>query len=471
MAQPQIRPRDIPSQPNLILAYWAASNTVDGIEVDVGQSGENRVWDLLNYQFDDVSFDTLIDPDEAPERETFAAANRVIHSTVNDLGINLGSGYQYEVLADSGWYMLGVLGDSGILNMPMAFPNPLLILPMPAEYGDGWNIGTQYEIGFPAPDTLLGGILDSVYVRIRIGGDAEIDGWGIVRFSGGEVAAIRQRISTGGRITLVGTMVILGRRVEVELPYGFDIQTSITYRWFAAGVGEVASITSMLGEQDPAFTLARQIRVRRIIPEMIFPQATITFGEVRVGNSGLANFAFQNRGEGIGIITRVEFSGGLGSEIEVLTVLPYVVEPDSSGRLRFLWTPTVEKSLAGESALVYHNDPALNNPLTITLFGATPDFNGVNEEQPAVKDFTLFMNYPNPFNGKTMMLFELPQTSRVCVSLADVLGRNDRVLFNERRAAGRVSIPLDLSGLAAGAYLVRLETGGGVIIRKVILEK
>jgi len=412
----------------------------------------------------------LVDPQEAPDIDQFQSANRVVISDANQLGIALGSGCQYEAVTDSGWYMLGLATGGALLQGPMIYPTPLVILPMPAEYGQAWQIGFRYELGFPAPDTLMGGILDSVFVRLTIGGSAELDGWGIVRFSGGEVQALRQKISTGGSITLVGTRVIFGRRVEVEIPLGLEIQASQTYRWFAADVGEIASITSMLGEQDANFILASAIRVRRIIPAMTFPQGPLSFGEVHVGNSGMAQLSFSNHGEGIGIISRVEFSGGVGAEMEVITALPFVVPPDSSGRIRFLWTPTQERTLQGESLLLTHNDPTAQNLLTLPLIGNTPAF-GVDLSTEPLQTFSLGENFPNPFNATTTVPFSLSQDGRVRLMLADALGRQIKQLAKGDYSAGSHNISVDLHDMPAGLYWLKLEAGGRSAARPILLLK
>jgi hypothetical protein len=481
VAQPVIHPRDIPSQPGLAPAYWTASDTQNGIQVDVGEAGEDRVWDFTAYELEDVTFDSLLDPDAAPERETFPTANRVLLSAVNDLGLNLGTGYQYETLTDSGWFMLGVASDGGIFNQAIVYQTPMLVLPMPAEYGAAWDIGANLDIGFPLPDSLLGllgdlgdfaDLVDSIYIRVSLGGSASLDGWGIVRFSGGEVRALRQRISTGGSISVVavGTIPIINERFEIEIPgLGYDLQVSQTYRWFAAGVGEIASMTSMLGDDDPNFSLAAQVRVRRIIPAMEFPDAPLVFGEVHVGNSGLASLSFGNTGEGIGIITRIGFSGGLENEIEVLTELPYVIEPDSNCLIRFLWTPQQERSLDRESLLIYHNDPAASNPLMLQIEGFTPDFNDVKGEKTVAEEFSLGANYPNPFNSATRLTFGLPEPGRVLIQAYDPAGHLIGTLAEGWFEAGRHFITFDGRDLPSGVYLMTMKAGKFRSMRKTIL--
>lgn len=466
-AQVVINHGDIPRQPGSVVAYWTATDQVNGIEVDVGNAGEDRLWDLTAYQFDEVAYDTLVDPAVAPDSESFPDANRVLNSASNDLGLNFGTGYQYEVLADSGWYMLGVAGGA-ILNQPIVYPTPMVILPMPAEYGASWDIGVHYQLGMPVPDTLrgmlgqVGDFVDSLYVRINLGGTASLDGWGIVRFSGGDVRALRQKISTGGRIAVVavGRLPFIGR-FEQEIPgLGYNIEALQTYRWFSAGIGEIASMTSRVGEQDPNFNMAAQVRVRRIVPDLAFGQNRISFGEVHVGNAGIASYTLRNSGEGVGIISRIDFTNRLGEEIECITDLPLVISPDSSARLRFLWSPQEEKSLVGQQMLLYHNDPDTVDPLPVELAGQTPNYDGVATTAGGISGFELVSVYPNPFNGETTASFALTTGGLVKLTVVDGAGRSVRQVSNCWYAAGEQHQLIDLADLPSGSYLLDLRYSG-----------
>jgi hypothetical protein len=96
---------------------------------------------------------------------------------------------------------------------------------------------------------------------------------------------------------------------------------------------------------------------------------------------------------------------------------------------------------------------------------------------PAV--YALDQNYPNPFNPSTFIRFELPEASRVRLSVYNVLGEEVAVLVNEQRAAGVFEQRFDAAGLASGVYFYRLEaqstTGGQprnfVQVRKMTLVR
>jgi beta-glucosidase len=93
--------------------------------------------------------------------------------------------------------------------------------------------------------------------------------------------------------------------------------------------------------------------------------------------------------------------------------------------------------------------------------------------------FLLADNYPNPFNPTTMVNFELPAASDVRLAVYDILGREEAVLVNERRTAGKYSVRFDATDLPSGVYFYRLtarHTDGGqagnfVQTRKMVLMK
>jgi hypothetical protein len=90
------------------------------------------------------------------------------------------------------------------------------------------------------------------------------------------------------------------------------------------------------------------------------------------------------------------------------------------------------------------------------------------EEQPALATpdrYTLYPNYPNPFNQSTALVFDLPEKASIRVEVVDLLGRMVSVVFDGVKPAG--SHRLWWNGrnqqggeLASGVYFARLSTSG-----------
>jgi uncharacterized protein (AIM24 family) len=84
--------------------------------------------------------------------------------------------------------------------------------------------------------------------------------------------------------------------------------------------------------------------------------------------------------------------------------------------------------------------------------------------------------YPNPFNPATTIAYSLPKTGFVSLGVYDVQGRLLKTLVNETRTMGEHAVTWngqDASGttVASGVYFVRLEFGGQVRTRKIVLLK
>jgi hypothetical protein len=80
-------------------------------------------------------------------------------------------------------------------------------------------------------------------------------------------------------------------------------------------------------------------------------------------------------------------------------------------------------------------------------------------------------NYPNPFNGTTVVSSQLPVASWMKLAVYDILGREVAVLVNERMNPGWHAVRFDAAGLPTGIYFCRLTAGNFVQTRKMLLTK
>ncbi|MBN2417342.1 T9SS type A sorting domain-containing protein [bacterium] len=84
----------------------------------------------------------------------------------------------------------------------------------------------------------------------------------------------------------------------------------------------------------------------------------------------------------------------------------------------------------------------------------------------------LLPNFPNPFNPLTTIVFMVPDTRTVSLTVFDLKGRLiDTVLHSETLQAGYHSIPWDAGSLPAGIYMCRLEAGRSTQTGKMVLIK
>jgi hypothetical protein len=87
-------------------------------------------------------------------------------------------------------------------------------------------------------------------------------------------------------------------------------------------------------------------------------------------------------------------------------------------------------------------------------------------------DLALYQNFPNPFNPATKIQFDLRVEGRITLKVFDVLGREVAAPLNSTFvSAGTHVVEFDGSRLSSGIYFYRLEQGGHLATRKMILMK
>ena len=92
-------------------------------------------------------------------------------------------------------------------------------------------------------------------------------------------------------------------------------------------------------------------------------------------------------------------------------------------------------------------------------------------EHFTVDDFTLYQNYPNPFNPSTTISFSLPQAGQTKIAVYDMLGREVAVLVNDYLESGIHTTSFNAKDLSSGVYVYRIESGGFIKAKQMILLK
>lgn len=95
----------------------------------------------------------------------------------------------------------------------------------------------------------------------------------------------------------------------------------------------------------------------------------------------------------------------------------------------------------------------------------------VKGENTQPKEYRLYQNYPNPFNPSTIIRYSVPKEGRVSLKIYDALGKEVAALVNENRSAGTYSITFNAGNLPSGIYFCRIEAGGYMEVKKLMLVK
>ncbi len=82
---------------------------------------------------------------------------------------------------------------------------------------------------------------------------------------------------------------------------------------------------------------------------------------------------------------------------------------------------------------------------------------------------SLEQNYPNPFNPSTSIVYSLPKTMHVRLTVYDALGRAVATVVDDVRTAGRHEAHVQADGWASGVYFYTLETEARTTSRRMVL--
>jgi photosystem II stability/assembly factor-like uncharacterized protein len=93
------------------------------------------------------------------------------------------------------------------------------------------------------------------------------------------------------------------------------------------------------------------------------------------------------------------------------------------------------------------------------------------EEVSIPRASRLLASYPNPFNPRTLLKFELSSLQRVTLRIYDTLGREVTTLVDGPAPAGAYEIPWEAGGMPSGLYLARLSAGAYQGVLKLLLVK
>jgi hypothetical protein len=109
------------------------------------------------------------------------------------------------------------------------------------------------------------------------------------------------------------------------------------------------------------------------------------------------------------------------------------------------------------------------NKLIQNRFGAEAK---TEDKQIIPTEYSLYNNYPNPFNPITIIRYDIPERTQVELVVYDILGRRVKSLINnELKNPGRYEVSFNASSFASGVYIYKLTTKSYSKARKMILVK
>ncbi len=87
------------------------------------------------------------------------------------------------------------------------------------------------------------------------------------------------------------------------------------------------------------------------------------------------------------------------------------------------------------------------------------------------EQLALDQNYPNPFNPSTVIRYHLPESAETTLDVYNTTGQRVARLVQATQPAGTHTVTFNADRLASGVYLYRLQSGGKILTRKMVLVK
>jgi hypothetical protein len=85
-------------------------------------------------------------------------------------------------------------------------------------------------------------------------------------------------------------------------------------------------------------------------------------------------------------------------------------------------------------------------------------FTVIAEQQSETpEEFRLHQNYPNPFNPTTVISYQVPVVSDMRLAVYDMLGREVKILVDEKKPAGTHTVMFDGTDFSSGVYICRMS--------------
>jgi hypothetical protein len=109
-----------------------------------------------------------------------------------------------------------------------------------------------------------------------------------------------------------------------------------------------------------------------------------------------------------------------------------------------------------------------NTSLTVV---ADEQLSGIEDDTIIPDKALLISNYPNPFNGSTLLKFNLPAAGKIGIDIYNIVGQKVETIFEGDAAAGELALTWDASRYPSGIYFCRLTTAEKALNHRITLIK
>jgi hypothetical protein len=192
------------------------------------------------------------------------------------------------------------------------------------------------------------------------------------------------------------------------------------------------------------------------------------------GNTAFDLTSGGNHGSLEGEANRILSTAPLGTHVWLsFSPVSGTVPAGSSQDIEVLFDATNLSDGDQNAALVISSNDVVLSKIRVPLHLTVTTPTGIEESNSnqIPTGYSLFQNFPNPFNPRTRIRFGLPKTSDVKIELFNTHGQLVQTLIDSRLNAGHHAIDFSGSQLASGVYFYRIRAEGFMTTKKMILLK
>jgi hypothetical protein len=197
---------------------------------------------------------------------------------------------------------------------------------------------------------------------------------------------------------------------------------------------------------------------KRMIPftgiDSLVMSTIINFTSTAPPDSVIFNFITSNKGTKTAFIDSIKFVNNTNNQVWSVTTFPIATPPLDKDTIVLWWKPFQNVSLSA-TMLVYHKDPKLTNPFSVTLNGTNIGINEIHKNDRNI------LIYPNPSNGIVHVSFQNIFYMPKSISILDICGLKVKDLNN--LSVVKNNIVFDLHDLKAGIYYLKSSFDDGRI--------
>ena len=171
-------------------------------------------------------------------------------------------------------------------------------------------------------------------------------------------------------------------------------------------------------------------------------------------------------------LIHLEWNPNSESDLQYYNIYSRIYDPEP-------WFWTFESSTANSEYLLENTELIMEYTVTaVDHNGNESDFsNSVTNDVLNIvgntipEEFTLYPSFPNPFNPVTNINYTLPIGEIVIVSIFDIFGNLNDVVFEGEQVSGEYFLQWNAGEVASGIYIVQVKAGSEIRTQKILLLK